>query len=370
MVGGLLAGSVGVVAAQTSEADAGAELRWDVAGEAEVVDGSHGRTLRFRTGSATLLDTAFRDGSVSFTLKAPGARSFVGLRFRTGADGAYENVYLRPHKDRAPDALQYTPSFSGADTNWQIFHGPTGTAPARTQDEMEGIPVEIAFDGRDLAIFIGEDEEPALRVPRMALDPRSGGLAFSSSVMQPTESELPVVMEDIQLHTQPTRPIPTAEPVTAPEGAVLAWGVGAPYRTDRLAETVPALDGLQARATEPDGILLIDRHVGRTEGDGVPAVVTAIAIHADEAGRAPMELGFSDLVTVFLNGEPIYQGDLRYSYTEPMRQGFFLPEQNTLFLPLEAGRNELVAVVLESFGGWALSARFPEGGVRTEPLRN
>ena len=51
-----------------------------------------------------------------------------------------------------------------------------------------------------------------------------------------------------------------------------------------------------------------------------------------------------------------------------MRQGFFQPDQNTLYLPLEAGRNELVVEVLESFGGWALSARFPEGNVRTEPL--
>ena len=52
-----------------------------------------------------------------------------------------------------------------------------------------------------------------------------------------------------------------------------------------------------------------------------------------------------------------------------MRQGFFQMNQNALFLPLEAGRNELVMVVVESFGGWALAARFPDGGVRTEPMR-
>ena len=361
----MLAGS-GCVAAQDAT-PAGEPLRWAVDGEAEIVDASTGTALRFRSGSATLVGAELDDGSVSFTLKAPGARSFVGLRFRE-ADGSYEDVYLRPHKDRAPDALQYTPSFSGADTNWQLFHGPAGTAPAPTQDEVEGIDVEIAFAGRDLAVFIGADAEPAMRVPRMALEPRAGGLTFWSNVLQPTEHERPVVIEAIRVHDRPTRSIPPAGPVRAPEGTVTAWGLGEAYRTEQLAERAPAADGFRPRDVEPDGTLLIDRHVARTEGEGVPAVAAGIAIHAAEAGPVPMELGFSDLVTVFLNGAPVYRGDLRYSYSEPMRQGFFQPDQNVLYLPLRAGRNELVVEVVESFGGWALAARFPEGGVRTEAL--
>jgi hypothetical protein len=99
------------VAAQASTGTPAGEMQWATDGEARVVEGTGGTTLRFRSGTATLLDTELEDGSVSFTLKAPGARSFVGLRFRTSGDGSYEDVYLRPHKDRAPDALQYTPSF-------------------------------------------------------------------------------------------------------------------------------------------------------------------------------------------------------------------------------------------------------------------
>ena len=116
-------------------------------------------------------------------------------------------------------------------------------------------------------------------------------------------------------------------------------------------------------------MLLINRHVAPPGGEGVPAVAAGIAIHSDSAQLAKMELGFSDMVIVFLNGSPVFQGDLRYSYTEPMRQGFFQPDQNVLFLPLETGRNELVVVVMESFGGWALAARLPDGGVSTEPMR-
>ena len=125
------------------------EMTWQTEGEVTVVEGKGGSTLRFRSGTATLQGRELQDGSVSFVLKAPGARSFVGLRFRTQGDGSYEDFYLRPHKHNAPDALQYTPSFSGADTNWQLFHGPGGTAAAPTQNTDEGIAVEIVFQAAD-----------------------------------------------------------------------------------------------------------------------------------------------------------------------------------------------------------------------------
>ena len=133
------------------------ELTWQTAGEVAVVEGLGGTGLRFRSGTATLQGRDIQDGSVSFVLKSPPARGFIGLRFREQSDGSYEDFYLRPHKHNAPDALQYTPSFSGMDTNWQLFHGPGGTASSPTQNTEQGIAVEIVFEGRDAAIFIGDD---------------------------------------------------------------------------------------------------------------------------------------------------------------------------------------------------------------------
>lgn len=97
-------------------------------------------------------------------------------------------TYLRPHKNNAPDALQYTPSFSGADTNWQLFHGPGGTAPSPTQNTEEGIAVEIVFEGRDAAIFIGDDTEPAPMRPRTLV-------ANTTSCRRPGRA-LPTIVSD------------------------------------------------------------------------------------------------------------------------------------------------------------------------------
>ena len=196
-------------------------------------------------------------------------------------------TYLRPHKNNAPDALQYTPSFSGADTNWQLFHGPGGTAPSPTQNTEEGIAVEIVFEGRDAAIFIGDDTEPALRVPRLALEPRTGRLTFWSSIMQPTEHELPVVLENIRVRPSSSRAIPAADPLVAPDGAVMAWGLGEAFRTNELAEEVPTGVHYQERSAEPDGMLIINRHVRPPEGQGVPGITAGIAVAAAPTTTAP-----------------------------------------------------------------------------------
>ena len=347
----------------------GQDLSWELNGEAAIVEGTGGTALRFRSGSATLQDVQVEDGSVSFVLKAPSARGFIGVRFRTNPDGPYEDFYLRPHKNNAPDALQYTPSFTGRDTNWQLFHGPGGTAAAPTQDTNHGIAVELVFQGRDAAVFIGADAEPALRIPRLALEPRSGGLTFWSNVLQPTAEELPVVLESIRIGTSSNRVLAPAEAPSAPDGIVPSWGLG-----DTFLVTAPVIDlptGVEygEYSTDPNGTLMIDRHVTRPSGQGAPAVAAGIVVHSDTPRRTPFEVGFSDVATVFLNGHAIFTGDLRYSYEGPMRQGFFQPDQNVLYLPLEAGANELVVVVAEAFGGWALSGRFPDGGVRTEAMR-
>ncbi len=215
------------------------ELAWTTDGEATVVEGADGSALRFRSGTATLQGWKMQDGSVSFVLKAPRARGFIGLRIREQPDGSYEDFYLRPHKHNAPDALQYTPSFSGADTNWQLFHGPTGTASAPTQDTEEGIAVEIVFEGRAAASFIGDALEPVLRIPRLALEPRTGGLTFWSNVLQPTEHELPIVIEHIQVRASSSRSIPAVDAPVAREGAVMAWGLGDAFASNQLPEEAP-----------------------------------------------------------------------------------------------------------------------------------
>jgi hypothetical protein len=85
-----------------------------------------------------------------------------------------------------------------------------------------------------------------------------------------------------------------------------------------------------------------------------------VTVRAAEAGRRRIDLGYSDQVTVFLNGRPLYQGDASYSFDTPRREGLIGYDQASLFLPLEKGDNELAVVVSDSFGGWGLMGRFAD----------
>jgi len=66
------------------------------------------KALRLRTGSASLSEMQFENGTIELDIATSGHRSFVGVMFRMEPGGNYEHIYLRPHNTRNWDAMQYT----------------------------------------------------------------------------------------------------------------------------------------------------------------------------------------------------------------------------------------------------------------------
>ena len=95
--------------------------------------------------------------------------------------------------------------------------------------------------------------------------------------------------------------------------------------------------------------------------------VARIRVNATRPGMRRLDLGFSDRVTVFLNGRPIFYRDDSYDF-ERRRDGLISLDQASVFLPLRAGQNEISIAVTDRFGGWAIAGRFPDSrGLRVEP---
>ncbi len=84
-----------------------------------------------------------------------------------------------------------------------------------------------------------------------------------------------------------------------------------------------------------------------------------VTIEAPVAGVRPLEIGFSDRATVFLNGRALFRADESYRNRDYRFLGS-IGWWDTVYLPLEAGRNELVIAVSEDFGGWGVQARFAD----------
>ena len=98
------------------------------------------------------------------------------------------------------------------------------------------------------------------------------------------------------------------------------------------------------------------------------ACVARVRVRATKAGPVPLDLGYSDRATVFVNGRPLYYGDQGYRFDAPRREGLIGYDQARVWLPLDAGENELAVLVSDGFGGWGLMARFADpAGLQIDP---
>jgi hypothetical protein len=68
-------------------------------------------------------------------------------------------------------------------------------------------------------------------------------------------------------------------------------------------------------------------------------------------------LGYSDDVSVFLNGKILFRGRSAQNFRDPGFLGIVNSENDTVYLPLKKGGNELVLALSELGGGWGFICR-------------
>jgi hypothetical protein len=88
-------------------------------------------------------------------------------------------------------------------------------------------------------------------------------------------------------------------------------------------------------------------------------------IDADRDEITKLEIGYSDDVSVFLNGQILYRGRSAQYFRDPAFLGIVNPENDTVYLPLKKGSNELVLAVSELGGGWGFICRLKRAGPPT-----
>jgi len=340
--------------AQTLDFDQG----WEIAGKGSTVAPYQGKNaLRLGTGNAYRRDVLLKDGTIELDVATSGQRSFFYVQFRMESDREYEEIYLRPHKTGLGDALQYNPVYRG-ESNWQLYHGEGGTAPVDIP-RNEWVHVKIVLRGERAAVFVGDAKEPQLVVRRLARPAASGYVALRSFVpeggAEPVTSFANVVVRPDA--TDFAFPEMGAEP-PPPAGIVKEWLVSEPFVTpDGPITRLPAAGGWKKIETEPSGLLVLLRHIARPERGKRATVLAKMALTAEREERIPLHLGYSDEVTVFLNGAPLFSADDSYSFDRPRREGLIGLDQAAIYLPLRAGENELVLAVTDVFGGWGLIGR-------------
>jgi len=336
---------------------------WDLAG-ARVAEHLGRQALM---GSATLRDVEFSDGVIEFDVAVTGARSYPGVTFRTQPDGSWERFYIRPHRAGSvppplyPDVLQYVPAFHRVDS-WQLYNGEGCTAPATIPRE-QWFHVRIEVAGSQARVFVGDSTREALTIHHLAHGRRAGGIGL----MGPADGS--AWFSDFSWRPDTSLRLDPPPFTDAAPGILREWRVSRPFPALSLdLEKTPEQQGLgdpgwQVLTAAPDGLVDIARLHPRS---GTPDAVFARTILRAERERTfKLNLGYSDIVSVFLNGRLVFTGDSRYMGRDPSFLGivgFF----DTILLPLRKGENELLLAVAEVSGGWGFKAQDGEA-VRTAP---
>ena len=342
---------------------------WALSGQGSHIGDQNGiRAIRLRTGVATRRDVSLRDGTLDFDVSLSPLRAFVYVRFRMASDQEYEEIYLRTHKTTLPDALQYSPVWNG-ESNWQLYHGPGFTAAAPLPGN-QWIRARLVLSGTRAALFLGDTTRPQLLIP-LGRPAASGPISFRSFVPGSPAGDLAAAFANVVVRPGyvPFNFSPDTGRAAEPRGLIKRWQLSPafPVKAGLVTDLPDSLREGRTRwpiyQVEPTGVLVIGHHLKRPAADA--ATVSRLVLQASGRTLQRLNLGFSDYVTVLVNGEPVFGGDAHYSFDQPRQEGLIGLAQAVLWLPLRPGENEILLIVADGFGGWGLMGQLePAEGVR------
>ncbi len=314
-------------------------------------------------------DFEMRDGVLDVDVATPASRGFFGFDVRIDADGKnYEEIYLRQHKSGLPDAMQYTPVLNTG-RNWQIYNGPGFTGAVDIPKDV-WFHLRLEVTGAQAKLYVKDMDKPALVMDDLKSGVQKGQVALNALTGA-------AYFSNFEVRTTPDAPWERHLP-PMPAGTLTKWSLSPSY--DALARNLEhplspsesAAIQWQDVEAEPPGFVVIYRyreapHPRVTfQGDfskrlepqpGMKLVYARTSISSDREQVKKLLLGYSDDVSVFLNGKILYRGRSAQGFRDPGFLGIVNPENDAVYLPLKKGSNELVLAVSELGGGWGFICR-------------
>lgn len=350
-------------------------FRWQLEGQAKPAEYQGRKCLYLDGGAAILKDLELRDGVIDVDVATPANRGFFGIDFRLADGGANgERVYLRTHKSGYPDAMQYTPVLNTG-ANWQIYNGPGFTASLDIpKDAWFHMRLEVA--GAQAKWYVKDMDKPALVMNDLksgvqkglvALYVLTGATYYANFEIRETP---PVTWE---------RHYPAMPPDT-----LIKWSVSPSF--DALARNLERPLSAQERAAikwqdveaEAPGFVVLYRYreaphlrvtfandfAKRLEPQpGSKVVYAKTTIVSDRDQVKKLYIGYSDDVSVFLNGKILFRGRSAQNFRDPGFLGIVNPENDAVYVQLKKGSNELILAVSELGGGWGFICRLVDAEI-------
>ena len=343
--------------------------RWQFEATANVAEYLGRKSIFLDGGAAILQDLEFRDGVIDVDVATPAARGFFGIQFRIADDGANaEWVYLRQHKSGYPDAIQYTPVLNTG-LNWQIYNGLGFTGAVDIPKDV-WFHIRLEITGAQGKLYVKDMEKPVLIMTDLKSGVQKGQVALAALTGA-------VYFSNFELRETPAAPWERHLP-PMPAGTLTKWSLSPSY--DALARNLEKplssaeRDAIQWQdvEAEPPGFVVLYRyrqapHPRVTFANdfskrldpqpGMKVLYARTNIVSDREQVKKLYVGYSDDVSLFLNGKILYRGRSAQNFRDPGFLGIMNPENDAVYIPLKKGNNELMLAVSELGGGWGFICR-------------
>jgi NADH:ubiquinone oxidoreductase subunit len=346
--------------------------RWDLEGEAKPAEYQGRKALLIDGGAAVLKDFEMRDAVIDVDVATPAARGFFGFDVRIDPNGKnYEEIYLRQHQSGYPDAMQYTPVLNTG-RNWQIFNGP-GFTGAVDIPKAAWFHLRLEVTGAQAKLYVKDMEKPALVMDDLKSGVQKGQVALFTLTGE-------TYFSNFEIRATPdapwTRHLPAMPPNTLTKWSISPSFDGLTRNLER-ALTPSEISSIQWQdvEAEPPGFIVIYRHRDAPhprvtfQSDfstrlqpqpGMQVLYARTNIKSDRDQLKKLEIGYSDDVTVFLNGKILWRGRSAQGFRDPRFLGIVNPENDAVYLPLKKGGNELLLAISELGGGWGFICRLQD----------
>ncbi len=346
--------------------------RWELEGQAKATEYQGRKCLSLNGAAAVVKDLEMRDGVIDVDVATPATRGFFGIQFRMADNGANgEWVYLRQHKSGLPDAMQYTPVLNTG-ANWQIYNGPGFTGAVDIPKDV-WFHLRLEVTGAQAKLFVKDMDKPAMVMNDLKSGVQKGVVALYVLTGD-------TYFSNFEVRTTPDAPWERHLP-TMPAGTLTKWSISPAY--DALARNLEhPLSASEAGAiqwqdveAEAPGFVVLYRyrqapHLQVTFATdfskrldpqpGTKLIYAKTNIDSDRDQVKKLYLGYSDEVSVFLNGQILFRGRSAQNFRDPGFLGIMNPENDAVYLPLKRGKNELMLAVSELGGGWGFIGRLVE----------
>ena len=346
--------------------------RWDLQGEAKQAEYLGRKSLLLNGGAAVLKDFEMRDAVIDVDVATPAVRGFFGFDIRIDPEEAnYEEIYLRQHKSGLPDAMQYTPVLHTG-RNWQLFNGPGFTGAVEIPKSV-WFHLRLEVTGAQAKLYVKDMEKPALVMDDLKSGVQKGKVALFTLTGE-------TYFSNFEIRATPDAPWQRHLPSMQPN-VITHWSISPSY--DALQRNLEhplsssEIAGIQWQdvEAEPPGLVVLYRYRDAPhprvtfQSDfstrlqpqpGMKVLYARTNIDSDRDQLKKLEIGYSDDVTVFLNGKILYRGRSAQGFRDPGFLGIVNPENDAVYLPLHQGRNELLLALSELGGGWGFLCRLTD----------